>query len=302
MRASKYRYRFSTYFWREAMHKNGVYLTGTGTCRISQSGQNSGCVIMDNTTLVIDAGAQSLDGLVSVGGLDDCETLHIHLSHRHTDHISGLLQLLQCLTWSDDRRHLQVRQVYIHGTDEVCRLIQDFRKVSGENETDLAGNYPDSGRTLEFCPGPDFEDWTYRAGELKIHSVHLPGVNNHGIKFSLDDKRYAFTADATEMNDGLVSFCRDADVVVFDFGHISNVKNTDGSFRIDLTHPVDLAVRSDARNMYATHIYLRHLEHRILSAEERKAESEHIVSEMLQLAREKGFSGNITIGENLARI
>lgn len=158
------------------MKNNGVYLTGTGTCRISsECGQNAGCVIMDSTTLVIDVGAQSLERLVRVGGLDACETLHIHLSHRHTDHISGLLQLLQCLTWSDDRRHLQVKQVFIHGTHEVCTLIQDMRTLIGENETDLVGLYPDAGRTLEFCPGPDFEDRTYQVGDIEIHSVIFLG-------------------------------------------------------------------------------------------------------------------------------
>lgn len=90
--------------------------------------------------------------------------------------------------------------------------------------------------------------------------------------------------------------------MVFDFGHMANVRNSDQSFGIDLTDPVDLAVRSEAKKMYATHIYLRHLEHKILSAEERAAESERVISEMNHLAKGQGFAGNIRIGKDLAKI
>ncbi len=282
-----------------------VYLLGTGTCRISKdSGQNSACVIMGDgyTTFLIDCGTQAIERLVKVGGLETCKTLHIHISHRHTDHLFGLFQLLQCLTWSDDRRHLQVEKVYIHATCEVCDLIDEIRSISDKAETDLLGNYPDEGRKLVFCPGPDFEDWTYHVGELEVLSKHLPGVNNHGVKFTLDGKVYAFTADALVVDENLFDFCRNVDVLVFDFGHIVNVRQKDGTWKIDRQNAVELLVRSNVRVAHATHIYLRNLQHQIVTSSQRELETALQLKMTDEGAKARGFKGQIRLGEDLLKI
>ena len=119
-----------------------VFLLGAGTCRISpNAAQTSACVIFGSTTLLIDTGYAALQNLVAVGGLDSCEQLHLHISHRHTDHAIGIFPLLQGLTWSDDHRELQVKRVCIHATKEVCALIQKVREVWGEAETNLDGSF-----------------------------------------------------------------------------------------------------------------------------------------------------------------
>jgi len=286
------------------MTDSKVILIGTGTCRISSKrAQSSACVIHGDKTLLLDTGAQSLERMDRVGAFTKCKELHIHISHRHTDHLGGLFQLLQSLTFSDDFRHLQIEKVFIHATEEVCLLINKIRSIWGEEETSLKSRFAGSeARELIFRSGPDFDNWTYDFGTIKIESVHLPAYNNHGIRFSLNNKSYAFTADATEVNDSLYQFCKNADVLVFDFGHLTNEQLNDKSYRININPVVHLAVESNAKVLIGTHIYLRHLQHLSLSEDEREKEIEKIVADCQRNAYQKGFRGDIITGEDLSTL
>jgi ribonuclease BN (tRNA processing enzyme) len=274
-----------------------LYQIGTGTCRVDAGcAQSSACIINGDTTFLVDIGYGVLNRLDSLGALEHCRELHIHISHRHTDHLAGLFPLLQCLTWSDDLRHLSVERVVIHATEEVCGLIGSIRALWGEDETSLrTPTFTDTKRSLEYRPGPNFQNWTYAVGEIQVASVHLPGANNHGAKCEIRGRRYAFTCDATEVNDSLVDFCRNSDICVFDFGHLTNTRDTDGTHVIDL-HPVaELLARANPRDARAAHVYLRHMQDRYLSASERSAETLRLVTEAATLARQRGFSGALTL-------
>lgn len=282
------------------MSQAKVFLVGSGTCRLdSARGQTSACVIDGATTYIVDLGFGSLERLDRLGAFDSCSTLHIHISHRHTDHLIGLFPLLQALTYSDDRRHLAVNRVVIHATAEVCDLIEKVRSAWGPDETCLSSFMKGmSERVIEFKPGPDFKDWSYSVGGIAVNSVHLADHNNHGVTFAVQGKRYAFTADATVLGDALVDFCRGSDVCAFDFGHITNAKQEDGSFTIDLSKAIALISRSNPRVMYACHVYLRHLQDRVLSPHERRTEVERLVREAEQQARAQGFNGALYAGED----
>jgi hypothetical protein len=124
----------------------------------------------------------------------------------------------------------------------------------------------------------------------------LADSNNHGVVFELQGKRYAFTADATIFSETLVEFCKGSDVCVFDFGHMTNLRQTDGSFTIDLSKAVELLARANPRMAYACHVYLRHLQERIVSGSERAQESERLVREAGEFARGHGFTGQLLAG------
>jgi ribonuclease BN (tRNA processing enzyme) len=280
------------------MSEAKVFLVGTGTCRIDPTrGQTSACVVAGTTTYVIDLGFGSLERLDGLGAFDACSTLHIHIFHRHTDHLIGLFPLLQSLSRSDDRRHLAVKRVVIHATNEVCDLIEKVRSIWGPEETQLLSPMRGmSERVLEFRPGPDHQDWSYSVEGLDVRSVHLADYNNHGVAFELNGKRYAFTADATVLSDTLVEFCKGVDICAFDFGHMTNVRQEDGSFKIDLTKATELLSRANPRTAYACHVYLRHLQERVISRNERAQETERVVREAGDLARSHGFTGRLLAG------
>jgi ribonuclease BN (tRNA processing enzyme) len=277
------------------MSSPSLFLLGCGTCRIDPArGQTSACLIQGKTTFVVDLGFGSLERLERVGAFNQCSELHIHISHRHTDHLIGLFPLLQCLSWSDDYRYLRINKVVIHSTREVRELIEGIRSLWGPEETQLSkGCTPRSDRILEFAAGPDYEDWSYHVGGLEVRSVHLPSSNNHGVSFWLRGKRFAFTADATELNTSLIDFVKDADVCVFDFGHLSNVASGEGSYAITLDAIAELLAKGNPKKALAAHMYLRHLQNKILSAEERHSESERLIVATTELARPNGFMGTL---------
>ena len=277
-----------------------VYQIGTGTCRIDTTrAQTSACIVAGDTTLLIDIGYGVLDRLDAIAALERCRELHIHISHRHTDHLAGLFPLLQCLTWSDDYRHLSVERVAIHATQEVCELIERTRALWGKEETSLNnGSSRSANRRLEFHPGPDFEDWTYAVGEVQVRATHLPGHNNHGAACIVAGKRYAFSCDATEVNASLIRFCGDSDLCVFDFGHLTNLRQPDGTYTINLDPVIELLSQANPPVARAAHVYLRHLQHQHLSESERALEMARIVSEAAARAKERGFSGTLTLGKD----
>jgi hypothetical protein len=286
------------------MPHSRVYLLGTGTCRTDLSyGQNGACLINGATTFIFDVGASSLERLERVGAFEQCRDLHIHISHRHTDHAIGVFPLLQCLTYSDDARHLAVQHVTIHATQEVCDLIAQVRAVWGAEETCLATPYPGcEARTLTYRPGPNHADWRYTVSGIEIESVHLPDSNNHGIRFVSNGIRYAFTGDATALGDALTTFCRDTDICVFDFGHMTNRRLPDNRFEIDLSAAVDLVSHSNARTIYASHVYVRHLQDRVLTAAEREHEIVRLIDETFQRAKAHGFKGKLLHAQDCLEI
>jgi hypothetical protein len=155
-----------------------------------------------------------------------------------------------------------------------------------------------SERRIEYKPGPDFKDWSYSVGDISVRSVHLAAYNNHGVSFALNRKRYAFTADATELTDTLVQFCKDVDVCAFDFGHLTTIRHQDGSSTIDLSKAVTLLTQANAHTMYACHLYLRHLQDKVISREERIQEMTRLVSSAAALANTSGFTGKLIMAED----
>lgn len=272
-----------------------IILVGSGTCRIDPArGPVSACVLMGDISYVIDVGVGALERLDRAGTFENCRELHIHISHGHIDHALGISSLLQCLTWADDAKYLQIKRVVIHATSRVCELIKGTFSLWGEEQTQLWSEYPGCReRALEFQPGPDRGDWSYEVGSLSVVSAHLPSHFNHGVQFSTNNTTYAFTCDATEVGDELVTFCNGVDVCVFDLGHISFQRAADGRFHLSLDTAARLLAQANPRTAYATHVYLRHLQHKQVSHDERATEIARIIELLNAQAREHGFRGTL---------
>jgi phosphoribosyl 1,2-cyclic phosphodiesterase len=282
-----------------ALNPHRVTLLGSGTCRIDpHRGQTAACVIVGEITYVIDLGASALERLEAHGAFENCRELHIHISHRHIDHVFGLFPLLHCLTWSDDARHLGIKRVVINATQSVCEAIRSTQAIWGDSQTQLVSDYPGcTDRLIEYRPGPDAADWRYQVGPITVDSIHLPTHYNHGVRFSLGGKTYAFTCDATELGTHLTSFCAGVDLCVFDLGHLSFTPTEDRRFELNLEYAAQFLASANPKVAYAAHIYLRHLQYRPLSPADRTQENVRIIEQLKLTAQRLGFCGTLLVAE-----
>ena len=284
------------------MLKPKVLTLGTGTCRIDPlRAESSMCVIDKELTFLFDCGIGVPRRLVEAGGFENCRSLHIHLSHEHLDHIGGVPSLLQSLTYPDDPKFLQVEEVVIHCSEQVELILKNVLDLFGVYQSDLLGYYPEKNRKLRFEIFDNDSDSEYSVRNILVKSVYLPSAFNHGVKFEIYSVRYAITGDATEFNEKLIQFCSEADRVLFDFGHLTNVKDQNG-FRYSLENVVRLLTECQTGKFYASHVYLRTFEESkiALSFDERISESVKLVSEVLGLVR--NFKGDLILAEDLMEI
>jgi len=282
--------------------KSKVVILGSGTCRIDpHRAESSVCFIDSDTTFLFDCGSSVPRRLVEAGGLSSCRSLHIHLSHSHVDHIAGLPALLQCLTFSDDPRDLKIEEVVIHSSFEVKNIVQGILELLGDNQTNLVGYYPSNNRIVRFETFGNEDDTEYLVNNVLVKSVHLPGAFNHGVKFEINSLVYAITGDSTEFNDKLIDFCRNADRVVFDFGHLTNIKN-ENEFGYSTENISKLLLANSKGHFYAGHVYLRCLQgHKeSLSYDERVIEANKLIRGVIETTKE--FSGSIELAEDLKEI
>jgi phosphoribosyl 1,2-cyclic phosphodiesterase len=287
------------------MKEASLILLGTnGASLSSHRAQTSLCLIKDQTTFVFDVGLNTPINLLKINALDNCETLIIHITHRHIDHIGGIFSLLQALTWSDEYLFLKIKNVTIYATTEVEEILLNSFKAMGEDQFNLAGYYPERKRSLELISYPDEENFSYQIEDIEINSVHLPLVFNHGIKFKLNEKIIALTGDATIIDENYINFCNGSDIVVFDLGHliIKPSSTSESKFELFLDNVISMLSKVRTGRFIATHLTLRHLEHKNLSSDERESIYREILNEIYSKAKDKGFVGTLELGKDLNKI
>lgn len=287
------------------MKEASLILLGTnGASLSSHRAQTSLFLIKDKTTFVFDVGLNTPINLLKVNALDNCESLVIHISHRHIDHIGGIFSLLQALTWSDEYLFLKINSVIIYATKEVEEILLNSFKAMGDDQFNLAGYYPERKRSLKLISHPNEENFNYQIEDIEINSVHLPLVFNHGIKFKLNEKIIALTGDATIIDENYINFCNGSDIVVFDLGHliITPTSTSESKFELFLDNVINMLSKVKTGRFIATHLTLRHLEHKNLSVEEREVIYKKVISEICGRAKDEGFIGSLELGQDLTKI
>ncbi|MEM9555581.1 MAG: ribonuclease Z [Acidobacteriota bacterium] len=230
-------------------------LLGTGTCQL-QAHRRASSVLLElgNLRIVYDFGRGIADRLAALGLRQD-DVSHVVLSHFHPDHVSDLVPYLHAASWS--RIDARTRDLHLWGPRgievQMARILGLF--------------------------GPD--ELTRRAWRVHVHEVReptltiedhrfdwreLPPSGNHGLRFEHQGRVVALTGDSG-FHDAEVEFLADVDLAIFDSGHL-----TDDEI-------VELAVRSRARRLVASHVY-------------RELDTEALVAR----ARARGFSGELLLG------
>lgn len=236
------------------MMPDRLILLGTGTCQL-QAHRRASSVLLElgDLRLVFDMGRGIADRLAEHGLRQD-DVRHIVLSHFHPDHVSDLVPYLQAAAWSriDPRsedlhiwgpRGVEVQMARILGLFGPDELTRPSWRVHVHEERGEA--FTIDGRRF---------DWR-----------ELPPAGNHGLRFEHEGKVVALTGDSS-FHDAEVSFVAEADLVVFDSGHLEDAEI------------VELAVRSDARLLVASHVY-------------RKLD----IDDLTERARADGFGGSLLL-------
>lgn len=232
---------------------NELTLLGTGTCNLVPDKAASSVLIQrDALRLVYDFGRGTAIRLTQAGmKQDDIE--HIFISHFHPDHVTDLLPYLHAASWSQiDKR---TKDLAIYGPPGTKEFIGKLISVFGLEE---------------LSRGFELTIHEVTEGEFGVAGQQFTAIDLHhsyGIRFG----NCAIAGDA-QVNEDLIRLLKDAEVGVFDAGHIS-----DGEIS-------DVAVRSQAKTLICSHQY------RGLDADK-----------LNQAAQSEGYTGKIIVAHDLMK-
>ena len=238
--------------------KSRIVLLGTGTCRL-ESDRATSAVLLEfpDLRLVYDFGR----GIATRLGLHDLrqdDIRHVVLSHFHPDHLSDLIPYLQAGSWSPDDPRSEDLHIWgpVGLEAQMMRLLGLFGPdVLVRRENFVVHLHEVRGQTLQI--ENRVLDW-----------VALPHAENHGLRFSVGDRTYALTGDSP-LDSKAVELLHEVDLGIFDSGHLSD------------DEIVELATRSEARRLVASHLY-------------REIDAEALQSR----ARERGWRGELLVGRD----
>jgi ribonuclease BN (tRNA processing enzyme) len=211
--------------------KSKLTLLGTGTCQLQQHRYASSILLeIDQLKVVYDLGrgiAQRLDQLHFKQ--DDLE--HIVISHFHPDHFLDLIPYLHAGSWSriDPRK----KPLNIYGPKGIKTLINKIINLFKPNE--LINGYQ--------LKVHEINQTKFKIADQIFNYILLPPANNHGLKFTFNQKTYAITGDS-DYHQPEINFLKDVDLAIIDAGH-----QTEDQI-------INLAVKSQAKKIICSHQYL----------------------------------------------
>ncbi len=208
--------------------------------------------------LVYDFGRGISQRLASLGLIQN-DIKHVIISHFHPDHFSDLIPYLQAASWS--RIDPRTTNLSIYGPRGTKNLIKKISDLLGEQKQNFRRYKP------IVC---EVDNGKINIENLQFSFVKLPPANNHGIKFTFNNKTVAITGDS-EFHQKEVDFLKNTDVAIIDSGHIEDEEI------------VRLSVLSQAKQIVCSHLY-RNLDE----------------NELNNRASAAGYHGRVIIGEDLA--
>ena len=238
--------------------KSRLVLLGTGTCRLEADRATSAALLeFPDLRLVYDFG-RGIATRLGLHGLRQDDIRHVVLSHFHPDHLSDLIPYLQAASWSPDDPRSEDLHIWgpVGLEAQMTRLLGLFGpEVLVRRESFAVHLHEIRGQTLQI--ENRVFDW-----------VALPHAENHGLRFSVGDRTYALTGDSP-LDPKAIELLHGVDLGIFDSGHLSD------------DEIVELAVRSNARQLVATHLY-RQIDAKALQSR----------------ARERGWHGELVVGRD----
>lgn len=229
-------------------------IIGSGAVRVHPDrGGTAACLQWGDRTILIDCGRCAVQNLARFGIPVESVT-DILLTHLHFDHVCDLAQLL-LLSWNNGRAWRMPIAGPVgttHFLEHNCRLayVDDLATRIGKNKKD-----------------PDHFEWdvteidtdgpVLKADGLRIFAGRTPHTGMEAFNFRIEagDRRIVVTSD-TEWHDGLIEFCRDADLLVIENSGTEEFLKTVpwGGWHMTPERIADLCIRANVK-----HIVLKHL-------------------------------------------
>lgn len=240
------------------MKQQKIILLGTGTCQLQKHRTASSILVeLEDLLFLYDIGHGTTLRLAQLDIKQD-DIQHIILSHFHPDHISDIIPLLHASSRSQtDPRS---KDLNIYGPIGLEVQIMRIMSLFGPDELK---------RDFFNVHIHEIRENSFSIGKQKFEFINLPPVNNSGLKFEVNGKKYAFTGDSN-FHKQEISFLTGVDFAVIDAGH-----PTDEEI-------VKLAVETKVPRIILSHLY-----------------RETDENEIGQKAKQAGYKGNLIVGKDL---
>lgn len=247
---------------------------GSGSCMVVQGGRTPSAYLLEvqDTVLMIDTGTGSTRNLPKIGtSVEELDA--VVNTHRHPDHVSDLIPLVQ---------------------DKIVRSgsrdEQDIQLYGPEGHT----NYVDTRLREEVPIGLDqFEDeFGFGLDILEIDQVsEVEGIAldsieaDHGpedfrclsLRFEAEGKEVVFTGD-TDYHEGLIDFAEGADLLITDCSKPHEMKSEG---HMTGKESGELARKADVETLLLSHLYPEADEHGVREEAEEEFSGEVLVAEDL---------------------
>lgn len=250
-----------------------LVVIGSGSCVVDQSHRASSAYVLEigEKTLMVDTGTGSTRNLRESGySVDDLDA--VVNTHRHPDHISDLVPLIQdkvVRSFSQEEPGLKLygpegHEEYLH--DRMKHEMMESPDSISECGFDLDLNIIQGSQEI------------FDAVEMSsVEAVHGPeGFRCLSLRFEVDGKSIVFTGD-TDYNPELEDFAEGADVIVTDCSRPSG-EEVEGHMNVD--ECARLASEAGVGHLLLSHLYP-------------EAEQEDLEKEASRI-----FSGEITVAED----
>jgi ribonuclease BN (tRNA processing enzyme) len=254
-----------------------LVVVGSGSCVVEQSHRASSAYILEiaDKTLMIDTGTGSTRNLMQAGySVDELDA--VVNTHRHPDHISDLVPIVQDkVVRSFSQKEPDLKLYGPEGHEEYLRDRMRHEMVESPD------SISEFGFDLEINEIQQVQKIFQGLKLYSIEAEHGPdGFSCLSLRFEAEGKKVVFTGD-TDYNQELEEFTEDADILVTDCSRPAGV-NIHG--HMNLEECASLASRARVDHLVLSHLYP-------------EAEQHDLESEAFEI-----FSGEITVAEDLREI
>jgi ribonuclease BN (tRNA processing enzyme) len=206
---------------------NGPYPSAGGAC--------SGYLLEEgNTKLLLDCGNGILSNLFKFIKFEELDA--IILSHLHSDHISDMMVLKYAIEIKM-KRGLIDKPLIVYAPDQP---FEEFNRLNVKGVFDL--------RVIN-------EDMELNIGGLKIKFQEMKHpYKSFAVSIMNKNKRFVFSGD-TSWTEKIISFSREADLIMLDSGLLSKDKTSDNVPHLTALECGEVAKASGAGKLLLTHFW-----------------------------------------------
>lgn len=292
----KYKFLLSLFISQSIFASTQLVILGSGTPNPNpERGGSAYAVIVDNTPYLVDFGPGAIRSFAALmpawgGGMKEMDVTkieHAFLTHIHSDHTTGLSDLL-LTPWIMGREN----KLNLYGPKGLEKMAGSLLDAYADDiDYRVNGTQPSNGTGYQFnftelADGVVFQDINLKVEAFKVN--HGDFEDAYGFRFTSEDKVIVFSGD-TGPSKSLERYAKDADILVHEVysnaGFLKKTKDWQIYHRGHHTSTYEvgeIASRAKPKLLVLSHILFWGADERDILEETRTT-----------------FSGNIKIAEDL---